>query len=175
MVSCCVFVVRRWQVPPLRLPPLVAPVPVPEIAGNTGNAAVAVAPAILEESSQNGLKIQGSELIWINQIFAKIYVTCCNMLILSDDIYQIKGIMNGIGSRLCIHTGMIPSFSPNSVSTQSGVFTVRVFQAGVRSGCSIGPSGLRLFSGKFSHRSSLLSHWDVHVHFDWAGSHKMEA
>ena len=61
MVSCCVFVVRRWQVPPLRLPPLVAPVPVPEIPGTTGNAAVAVAPAILEESSQNGLKIQVSE------------------------------------------------------------------------------------------------------------------
>lgn len=32
---------ERRKVPPLRLPPLVAPVPVPEIAGNTGNAAVA--------------------------------------------------------------------------------------------------------------------------------------
>jgi hypothetical protein len=47
MISCCVFVVRRWQVPPLRLPRLVAPVPVPEIAGTTGNAAVAMAPAVV--------------------------------------------------------------------------------------------------------------------------------
>ena len=80
MVSCCVSVVRRWQVPPLRLPPLVAPVPVPEIAGDTGNAAgKAVAPAVhvATESSQNGLKI--FRLVNESNIcpdICIIYVTC---------------------------------------------------------------------------------------------------